>query len=99
MVRVSILVSALAIVLLGLGSLGSTSGVTARDEQGATPAALIGHPVVGAWTLAFEADNAPVNPETNASVAVFHGDGTYIEVHASGRVGIGVWRPTGERTA
>jgi hypothetical protein len=97
--RASIFISVLAIVLVGLGSAGSLPGVIARDEQAATPAALMGHPVVGTWKLNFEADNAPVNAGANGSYATFHGDGTYIEIHASGRVGIGAWQPTGAQTA
>jgi hypothetical protein len=63
--------------------------------QEATSADLAGHPVVGAWV--FDTDAA--DPANALSYAAFHADGTYVEVHPLVGVGVGAWRPTGERTA
>ena len=54
------------------------------------------HPIVGGWRF----ENIV---ETGQSVfishALFHADGTYVEVEPDGKVMIGVWRATGARTA
>jgi hypothetical protein len=52
------------------------------------------HPVVGAWWMA---NNAP-GPGVETAYAVFHADGTYLEVDPNIGVGLGVWRATGERS-
>ena len=72
--------------------------VTSRAQsaaQDAAPAALAGHPVVGAWWSANDAEG----PGVNTAYVVFHGDGTYLEVDPNIGVGVGVWRPTGDRSA
>jgi hypothetical protein len=66
--------------------------------QEATPSALTAmatHPVTGTWTLVNTAADSRLYP----SVAVFHPDGTYLEVLPWGSPLLGVWQPTGERTA
>jgi hypothetical protein len=66
-------------------ALGDT--VTAQDE-------MASHPVAGTWTwVNGEGD------EAFPSINFFHPDGTYIEVLPWGAVLMGVWQPTGERTA
>jgi hypothetical protein len=53
-------------------------------------AEMAAHPIVGAWT---------VDPDPGRPVrVVFHADGTYIEVDPLQGTGVGVWRPTGERS-
>src|SRR3712207_2119951 len=66
--------------------------ITAQD---ATPAARPDHPVVGAW---WTANDAP-GPGVNTAAAIFHADGTYLEVDPNIGVGVGAWRASGERTA
>jgi hypothetical protein len=89
--RVPLVVAPIALVLVGSIALGARSGAGAQD---ATPAAAAGHPVVGAW---WTANDAP-GPGVNTAYAVFHADGTYLEVDPNIGVGVGAWRPTGERS-
>jgi hypothetical protein len=89
--RFAIALSVISLVLLGLlTSRGSTSGA-----QSATPDATSDHPIVGTWQ---KANDAP-GPGVNSAYAIFHADGTYLEVDPNIGVGLGVWRATGERTA
>ena len=37
--------------------------------------------------------------DTFPILAMFHGDGTYMEIYPWGAIFVGVWKPTGERTA
>ncbi len=85
------LVSSLIVVVVGLIA-GPRLGTIAQEG---TSAAQVGHPVVGAWRFDTNVDD-PANPP---SYAVFHADGTYMESHPTVGLGIGVWEPTGERTA
>jgi len=55
------------------------------------------HPVVGGWKLVNGSFTG--TEDTFPSVAIFHADGTYMEVLPWGAVLVGVWAPTGERTA
>lgn len=80
------------LLVLGLLTLAGRASIGAQD---ADPDALAGHPAVGSWQW----DNDPFNPGTNVTYAIFHADGTYLEVGPLNGVGIGVWRPTGERSA
>ena len=86
-----IAVSVFAVILLGVFAL-AFAPVTA---QVATPDAQTEHPVVGAW---WTANDAP-GPGVNTATAVFHADGTYLEVDPNIGVGVGAWQATGERTA
>ena len=63
--------------------------------QVATPATRTDHPVVGSW---WSANDAP-GPGVQTATAIFHADGTYLEVDPNIGVGVGVWQVTGERTA
>ncbi len=97
-----IVVLRVVIALVGLIGLSRESlGTTA---QGTTPTNLVEHPIVGAWLIMNA--NAPQNP----SPTIFAADGTVTladlpsirdpdlgVVFAS--TGIGVWEPTGERSA
>ena len=87
-----VLASIIAAVLVSMVVLGVRPGAVAQD---ATPAASVDHPVVGTW---WTANDAP-GPGVETAYAVFHEDGTYLEVDPNIGVGVGVWRATGERSA
>jgi len=89
MLRVSVLVSIVAVVLLGLVFTGGR-GTTAQD---ATPAALAGHPLVGAWII-----DSEVGASDPPSITVLGADGTAIDTTAEG-ASAGTWEATGPRTA
>jgi CubicO group peptidase (beta-lactamase class C family) len=61
----------------------------------ATLAASAEHPIIGSW---WSANDAP-GPGVQTATAIFHADGTYLEVDPNIGVGVGVWQATGERTA
>lgn len=86
--RVTVSLALVVLLLVGLGGLMAREA-TAHDNLTAD------HPIVGAW----EWDNDPANPGTVLSYAIFHDDGTYIEINTDGSVNIGAWQPTGARTA
>jgi hypothetical protein len=89
--RRPVAVSVFAFIILIVFAL-AVDPVTAHD---ATPAARADHAVVGAW---WTANDAP-GPGVQTAAAIFHADGTYLEVDPNIGVGIGVWQATGERTA
>ncbi len=91
--RLAVLAAVVALVLVGVWGAGRPGPGAVAQE--ATPADPAGHPVVGTWV--FDTDAA--DPANALSYAAFHADGTYVEVHPLVGVGVGVWRPTGERTA
>jgi hypothetical protein len=90
--RATVLAVVAALVFVGGAVGGPGPGTAAQD---AVPNGLAGHPVVGAWAWDTDADD----PANALSYGAFHADGTYVEVHPLVGVGVGVWRPTGERTA
>ena len=57
---------------------------------------MVQHPIIGGWRFenVVEADRGVF-----VSYALFHADGTYAEVEPDGKVMIGVWQPTGARSA
>jgi hypothetical protein len=77
---------------------GLATGVgVVTAAQDATPAGMAGmatHPVVGTWEM-----SGQVGDFTFPFLATFHADGTYLERYAWGAVFVGVWKPTGARTA
>jgi hypothetical protein len=85
--------------VLLLGLIG-TVGLSTRAQE-ATPdttamMAMATHPVVGEWRVINELGEGITFP----SLAIFHADGTYIEDYPdAGSYSMGVWKPTGERTA
>jgi hypothetical protein len=78
----SVALGALAFTILGVFAL-AYAPVIAHE---ATPVASAEHPVVGAW---WTANDAP-GPGVNTAAAIFHGDGTYLEVDPNIGVGVGV---------
>ena len=87
-----VLASIITATFVGMVMLGNRPAAVA---QGATPTATLNHPVVGAW---WTANDAP-GPGVETAHALFHADGTYLEVDPNIGVGVGVWRATGERSA
>jgi len=89
MQRRSVLVSGLTGTLASAFTVGRS---TAAQE--ATPDALATHPLVGTWFEEFD----PEHPGALLDISAFHADGTVTESHPFAGTGIGIWRPTGERT-
>src|SRR5688500_19454490 len=87
-----VLVSIIAVALVNLIAVGTRPAAVA---QKATPTATVDHPVVGAWWT----DNDAPGPGVATAYALFHADGTYLEVDPNIGVGVGVWRASGERSA
>jgi hypothetical protein len=81
-----------AAAVVGLIALGARPAAVA---EGATPAAMVDHSVIGTW---WTANDAP-GPGVETAYVVFHADGTYLEVDPNIGVGVGVWRASGERSA
>ena len=81
------------VAVIGLLALGGTFRHT--DAQDATPAALAGHPLIGAWLL----DTDSNDPANAPSLVIFHDDGTYVQADADGSNGIGTWEATGATSA
>ncbi len=94
----AVLLTVLTLAYLALGPLRPNperphQGPAANvPEPSATPVtiAATGHPVAGAWQWTF------VDGE---SFGIFDPDGTYVEYFPDNGIGIGGWRPTGERSA
>jgi hypothetical protein len=95
--RFSVLLSIVAVVLLGAAVVVQQPPAAAQEATPAATArmAMAAHPLVGAWQWS----NNPGDPLASYTYAIFHDDGTYTEYDPALGVGIGVWRPTGERTA
>ena len=90
--RLTALVIMIAVVVPGIVGFDARSSATAQE---ATPTAMGGHPLIGAWLLDTNADDPANGPE----VTIFTDDGAYISVDAEGFPNHGVWEATGERTA
>src|SRR5687767_10492027 len=86
-------------VLRGIGGAGLAALFATRwasaAAQDATPVAMAGHPVVGAWRWT----NNPGTEHEFFSFAIFVADGTYVETGEDSFVIVGEWRATGEQTA
>ena len=85
----------------GVGAAAAVAGLNrvnpVRAQEGGS--AMAAHPLVGVWQVT----NDPAEPNSSEpaepSYYVFHADGTALTSTAVAGVGVGVWRPTGERTA
>jgi hypothetical protein len=84
--------SAIAAAGAGVTALGISRWPTAAQDL--DPAAMATHPLVGVWFEEFD----PEHPGARLDVTAFHADGTATESHPIAGTGIGIWRPTGERT-
>ena len=81
------------VVLLGLLVLGGGRLVSAQD---AAETDYSGHPLVGSWHLLIDIGDGDTSCPSQAA---FTANGHYIEVDCEDRVAIGVWEPSGDRTA
>ncbi len=70
-------------------------GFAATTAQDASPVATNQHPFVGTWLFDANAED----PANAPDVVRISADGGYISVNAAGLTALGVWEPTGERTA
>lgn len=80
-------------VLLATFLVGGGHLVSAQDTSSAD---YFGHPLVGTWHIFDDVDDGDSSCPLQA---VFTGDGAYIDVDCDGNMWIGVWEPTGDRTA
>jgi len=87
--RRSVLASAVSGALGGVLTVGRSTAAQDLD-----PAAMARHPIVGVWVEEFD----PEHPGALLDVFACHADGTVTESHPLAGTGIGIWRPTGERT-
>jgi hypothetical protein len=88
--RFAVLVSLFVVAFVGVLALGQGRPADAQDQD------MASHPVVGAWRFTNDLGGGVVFP----SLAIFHADGTYIEDFPDeSSYFVGVWKPTGERTA
>jgi hypothetical protein len=80
-----------ALAGLGAGGLGVALAATARSAAAQDAATeMAKHPIVGGW----KGINAPIDPIAT-TYALFHADGTNLEVTVGAGTGVGVWRATG----
>lgn len=89
--RIVALFSIVAIALVGMLATGAWPNAVAQD---ASPVAIAGHPIVGAWWW----ENSSSDPFDD-SYAILHADGTYVEETTYIGAGIGAWEVTGGRSA
>jgi hypothetical protein len=89
--RLIICLSLAFVVLTGLVAM---MGRSTRAQE-STPAAMADHPVVGGWHW----ENDLGDGATLSTYAAFHPDGTYVESFGEDGTDVGVWKPTGARTA
>ena len=86
--RLAVLASVVVVLTGALAYARGTSGTAAQE-------AMADHPVVGLWRFTNEVGDA-----TFPSLGIFHADGTYVEDYPdASSFSLGLWRPTGERTA
>jgi hypothetical protein len=84
----------LVIVVLLLSSVVILSRPSTSAQE-VTPSGMAAHPVVGLWRFTNEVGDA-----TFPSLGIFHADGTYVEDYPDeSSFSLGLWRPTGERSA
>ena len=88
--HVTVLISMLVLVLGGLLVAGWRPDASAQERE---PGAIGEHPLVGAWLL------ETTSPTTPRSPAIFSADGTYYQAAGDATDSVGIWEPTGERTA
>jgi hypothetical protein len=88
--RIAVYVALSFSVMLGLAAIAH--GALAQEstpQAGIIPEPV--HPLVGSWFVD--------NPGATPSVTSFTADGIMIDAEFDGGTGLGVWQPTGERTA
>jgi hypothetical protein len=91
MQRFSILLSVVVVLLVSAVAIARPT----TAAQDTTQSALSSHPVVGLWRFTNQ-----VGDDTFPSLGIFHADGTYVEDYPdASSFSLGLWRPTGERSA
>jgi hypothetical protein len=88
------LIICLSLALVVLLGLVATMGRIANAQE-STPTVMADHPVVGGWHW----ENDMGDGTSLFTYAAFHPDGTYVESFGADGTDIGVWKPTGPRTA
>jgi hypothetical protein len=83
-----------ALAGIGAGGLGAAAmlGTTSVSAQDATPASMVGHPMVGTWVIVRDVTNTSEVPV----VVVISADGAFIDANQRAA---GVWEPTGPNSA
>jgi hypothetical protein len=87
-----------------LGGVGAAAAVMGLSRVNNVRAQDVGselsaHPLVGAWRVTSDPNEPNSSEPADPSYYVFHADGTALTSTAVAGVGVGVWRPTGGRTA
>jgi len=84
----------LVVVILLLGLVAATGqSMIAQDATPDAMTAMASHPVVGTW------QQHDLESPAATGFVVFHADGTVVGTRRYRGVALGIWRPTGERTA
>lgn len=91
----TVLLSVAVVLMLSSVAVLSRSPAAAQEATPSGTADMASHSVVGGWRLTVELGEGMTSPD----LQIFHADGTYTEVLPDGAVLVGVWQPTGERTA
>jgi hypothetical protein len=92
--RFTLSLSLALVVLLSLGVSGLSTHAQDATPDPTAMMAMATHPVVGTWEMTGQITEGDTFP----FLAIFHGDGTYMEIYPWGAIFVGVWKPTGERT-
>src|SRR5215204_36903 len=93
--RLTLSLSLALVVLFSLGVSGRSTHAQDATPDPTAMMAMATHPVVGTWEMTGQI----TEDNTFPFLAIFHGDGTYMEIYPWGTIITGVWRHTGERTA
>ena len=91
--RFTVSLSLALAVLLGLVVSGLSTHAQEATPDTTAMMVMATHPVVGTWEM-----TGAIDDDTFPFLAIFHGDGTYMEIYPWGAIFVGVWKPTGERT-
>ena len=86
--RLSVVIAILAVALIGIGTVVTSSRTSAQD-------AADQHPLVGAWQL----DSDTEDPQNPPELAIASADGSWVGVEVDGAVSLGRWESTGPQTA
>ncbi len=90
--RVSTMIALTVALLLHFVAIaGHSRAQDATPQAGIIPEPI--HPIVGTWIV------NDLGPGASPSLTSFTSEGIVTDVEADGGVGLGVWQPTGERTA
>ena len=88
--RIAVFVALSFSIMLGLAAVAN--GAIAQEgtpQAGIIPEPI--HPIIGTWIIA--------DPDGVPGLTSFTSDGVVTDLESDGTVGLGIWQPTGERTA